>query len=97
MGAAAWPALRRALDANPSAEARQRLQKLLEREKETGGVPEDVRNLRALEALERSGAPGAAELLRTLAKEAANETVKQAAAAAIDRLDRRTADGPEKK
>ena len=88
-GLAALPAVQKAIDAGPSAEARQRLQRMLDKHKGVAFVPEGVRGVRAVEALERSGAPEAAEALRTLAKEAENDDIKQGAAAALERMGRR--------
>jgi WD40 repeat protein len=91
LGEAALPAVRQALGANPPAESRRRLQELLDRHKAATTVPEEVRSLRALEALERSGAPEALAALRELAKDAPNAKVKREAAASLDRLTRRNA------
>jgi WD40 repeat protein len=91
LGEAALPAVRQALGANPPAESRRRLQELLDRHKEATTVTEEVRSLRALEALERSGAPEALDALRALAKDSPNAEVKREAKASLDRLARRNA------
>jgi WD40 repeat protein len=91
LGEAALPAVRQALGANPPAESRRRLQELLDRHKAATTVMEEVRSLRALEALERSGVPEALEALRALAKDAPNAEVKREAAASLGRLTRRNA------
>jgi hypothetical protein len=91
LGDAAMPAVRQALGANPPAESRRRLQELIERHKDSAAVTEDVRAARAIEALERSGAPEAVVALRALAKEGPGVLVKGQAAAALDRLARRAA------
>jgi ATP:dephospho-CoA triphosphoribosyl transferase len=66
LGADAEPALRRALAANPSAEARQRVEALLNALAESP-PPEVLRALRAIEVLEWTGTPEATRTLRILA------------------------------
>jgi RNA polymerase sigma factor (sigma-70 family) len=81
MGAAAEAALRRALAAKPTLEARRRLEPLLEkREKEV------VRPLRAIEALEHVGTAESRQVLESLAKDSPNPRAAEAAAAALMRL-----------
>ena len=77
LGDLALPALHKALESDPPAETRRRAQELLDKHKEAVAVTEEVRGLRALEALERGGAT---EVLRDLSKEAPNALLKQAAA-----------------
>ncbi len=91
MGADARAAVRAALASDPPPEARRRLQGLLDRHKEAAAGTEEVRGGRAVEALERSGAPEAVDVLRALAKEASEAAVKKQAAAALDRLARKEA------
>jgi WD40 repeat protein len=86
MGSQAVPFLRDALAGSPPAETRRRLQELLEPRKDSATVTEEVRNLRALETLERLGAPQAVEALQALAKDAPNAEVKQEAGAALARM-----------
>jgi WD40 repeat protein len=86
LGSQAVPFLREALNGSPPAETRRRLQGLLEPRKDSSTATEEVRNLRAVEALERAGAPEAVEALRALAKDAPNADVMQEAAAALGRL-----------
>ena len=64
----AEPALRQALRADPSLEARRRIDALLEiRDRETSDPPpEKLRALRAIEALEWAGTAEAREVLRRL-------------------------------
>jgi hypothetical protein len=85
LGERAEPALRSALAAGPSAEARQRIEKLLAAPLDTP-PPETVRFLRAVQALEAVGSSTALDVLTAVAKgdPAAAET--KAAAAALQRL-----------
>ena len=62
------PALRKALEAKPDLEARQRVEKLLERLQGTTEIPEKLRLIRAVEALEIIATAEARELLQRLAK-----------------------------
>jgi hypothetical protein len=87
----AVPALRKALESNPPAESRLLLQALLNRQKDSVKVTEEVRARRALEALERAGSADAIGVLEDLAKDGPDATVKQDAKAALIRLGRRTA------
>jgi dipeptidyl aminopeptidase/acylaminoacyl peptidase len=66
LGPPAGPALRRALEADPSPEVQRRVQALLERLKETSLTPEELRTLRAAEVLGRFGTPEARRLLEKL-------------------------------
>lgn len=87
MGQAVEPLLRRAFDHTESTEARQRLQVLLGKLKTAlPWAQQRPRVLRALAALELSGAPAARELLEAVAKGALEPEVKQAAREALDRL-----------
>jgi WD40 repeat protein len=86
-GAAAGPALRRALEGTPSAEVRQRATMLLKTLGDATITSADVlRTLRAIEVLERAASPEARAILEALAggADAARET--QEARLAIDRL-----------
>ena len=85
---AALPALRKAPETGPSPETRLLLQALINRQKESTRVVEEVRTRRALEALERGGA-GASPVLEELAKDGPGEVVKEEAKAALGRLKRR--------
>jgi WD40 repeat protein len=67
LGPDAVEALRKALDADPSAEAKERIEGLLKQaDKVQGGAAEHLRALRAVEVLERIGTPAARDLLREL-------------------------------
>jgi WD40 repeat protein len=86
----AVPALRKALESNPPPESRLLLQALLNRQKDSAKVTEEVRARRALEALERAGSADAIGVLEDLAKDGPGATVKKEAKAALIRLIRLT-------
>jgi WD40 repeat protein len=87
LGRGAEPALRKALAGRPSAEAKRRIEELLEKLKDKGGPrPESVRLLRAVEVLEHLATPEARKLLESLAKGAADSPLTTAAAEALARL-----------
>jgi WD40 repeat protein len=87
LGDAAAPALRQALTANPSPEVRERIEVLLRR---LDSLPPDrLRSLRAIEALEYSGAAEARILLGKLAGGLAEAQLTREAKGAVERLDRR--------
>jgi RNA polymerase sigma factor (sigma-70 family) len=83
------PALRKALDGNPSAETRRRVQEILDidpsRVVETS---ERLRVLRAIQVLERIGSKEAAEILRKIAGGAVLARETQEAKEALERLGR---------
>jgi WD40 repeat protein/beta-lactamase regulating signal transducer with metallopeptidase domain len=85
-GEQAVPPLRKVLAGQPTIETRLRVEQLLD--KLTGGVltAEQLRVVRAVEALERAATPGAKELLRSLAGGAAGALPTREAQAALDRL-----------
>jgi hypothetical protein len=88
LGELADPALRKALAGNPSPEVRQRLKRILN--DRVGGLsPEQLRDLRAVEALEHIDTPEARRLLETLAKGAPEVRLTREAAASLERLDKR--------
>jgi WD40 repeat protein len=87
----AEPALRKRLEAGPSADVRQCVEQLLDK---LGGFvtrPEQVRALRAVEVLEHLGSAEAKEVLRELAKGTADARLTREAKAALDRLAKRPA------
>jgi RNA polymerase sigma factor (sigma-70 family) len=88
MGEAAVPACRKALAGRPSAEMRQRLEKVLEREERGQWSPsgERLRQLRALEALELAGSDEARRLLEELAGGMPGAWLTEEAKAALKRL-----------
>jgi WD40 repeat protein/beta-lactamase regulating signal transducer with metallopeptidase domain len=82
------PALRKVLESQPTIETRKRAEELLD--KLTGGTltTEQLRLVRAVEALERMGTPEARQVLRTLAQGAPGALPTREAQAALDRLSR---------
>jgi RNA polymerase sigma factor (sigma-70 family) len=82
------PAVRRALQANPTAEARERLTKVL-----TGishrPTPDDVAHSRAVQALELAGTPAARKVLEEWAAGAEGAWLTVDAGAALERLRKR--------
>jgi hypothetical protein len=93
LGVRAEPALRRALEAEASPEARRRLQHLLDRLGSTQGPlpsPELVR-LRVVEALEANGTPEARKTLAELATAPAESELAREAKASLGRLSRQPA------
>jgi WD40 repeat protein/beta-lactamase regulating signal transducer with metallopeptidase domain len=85
-GEQALPALRKALTSGPQLETRKRLEELIDRL--TGGTltPEQLRLVRAVEALEHIGTPEARQVLRTLADGAPGALPTREAHAALGRL-----------
>jgi WD40 repeat protein len=97
LGELAVPALRKALAAEPPLEKRRRIEKLLtklERPWERFLAPEQLRLVRAVEALELVGSPAAREVLTALAKGARAARLTQEARAALVRLARRPPASP---
>jgi hypothetical protein len=88
LGEAAEPALRAALEAQPSAELRRRAQSLLTR-LDPGRSPELLHGIRAVEVLERVATPEARQLLLKLAVGAADARLTREAKAALGRLSSR--------
>jgi WD40 repeat protein len=89
MGAAIVPALRTALEKDPSVEARNRLTVLLEKLSKDGVSGEEARAVRVLEVLEKAGTAEARELLRKLAQGEDNSPLTPDARAALKRLEKR--------
>jgi RNA polymerase sigma factor (sigma-70 family) len=86
LGAAAGPALRRALKGKPSLEARRRMEKLLAEVEGAALSAEELRALRAVEVLEHAGTPEAARALQALVKDDRWTRVTREAEAALRRL-----------
>ncbi|HEY8506440.1 MAG TPA: hypothetical protein VIL46_17795, partial [Gemmataceae bacterium] len=82
----AEPAMRKALAKTDSEEARRRLAVLLERVERRSLTPEQLRTLRALEALEHAATREARELLRRMAGGAPEAWPTREAKAALERL-----------
>jgi hypothetical protein len=87
-GEDAEPALRRALAGKPSAEARQRLERILAGPRLVRS-PDLLRSLRALEVLEAIGDGSAHRLLTKLAEGAPTCRLTREARAALERLGHR--------
>jgi WD40 repeat protein len=88
LGNAAVPALREALEKNPSLEMRRRVEQILSRTQSSVLAPETLHRLRALHVLEQIGSPDARRLLAELAGGAAYAVETQDAKAALRRLSR---------
>jgi WD40 repeat protein len=88
IGESAIPLLRKALEAEPTAEARKRMEELLK--KTDSGAPrgELLRSLRVVEVLETISTPEAKSVLQALAKGTADASLTRAAQAALERLGR---------
>jgi hypothetical protein len=89
LDALAEPLLRKALDDNPSSEARRRIERLLAQLEGLGTTGEPLRICRAIEVLEHISTEDAHRLLADLAGGAAGAWQTREAKAALDRLDRR--------
>jgi hypothetical protein len=81
----AEPALRQALDRRPPLEVRRRIEKLLAQIEGPVTEPEQLRVLRAIEALERIGTAEARQVLEALAKGAPEARLTREAQAALER------------
>jgi hypothetical protein len=91
LGAAAVPALRQALAAAPSAEARRRIEALLAKQGNAPPSGEHLRLLRALAVLEHAETPAARRLLEELAAGLPEAPQTREARAVLTRLGRRAA------
>jgi WD40 repeat protein len=88
MGAAAESAMRKALAGSPGAELRQSLEQLLE--KLNSLTSEQVRQLRAIQALEWMATPEAKQIMQAIAKESGYwQRLRDDAQASVARLDKR--------
>jgi hypothetical protein len=86
MGEPVAPALRKALEGEPSTEARRRIEQVLQKIDNIGPRGELLRSLRAIEVLEMIGTAEAKAVLQDLAKGAAGASVTRAAKDALDRM-----------
>jgi len=84
----AEPALRQALSADPSPEARRRIEGLLEKLAKPLALPETLRGVRAVESLEHIATPEARQVLQKLA-DGAPASLTREAKAALERLAKR--------
>jgi WD40 repeat protein len=89
LGDLAEPALQEALETQPTLEVRRRVERLLDILNGTVPSPEQLRSLRAVEALEMAGNLEAQQLLRSLAKGAPGARLTNAAGSAVERLQER--------
>ena len=85
-GETAETALRQALQAKPSPEAKRRLNELLDKLDSRTLSPETLRAVRAVEALEHIGTPEARQLLKALADGAPDARLTRDAKASLQRL-----------
>jgi WD40 repeat protein len=90
LGRMAQPLLQKALDGKPSAEMRRRLEKLVTKllNPAPGRTPEELRQIRAVQALEYGGSSEARQLLQSLAEKEPETALSLAAKAARKRLAR---------
>ncbi len=86
LGEVAGPVLRKAAAGELGPEARRRIEQLVQALEEGNLSPETLRQLRAVEALERIGSPAARGLLQALARGAAEARLTREASAAVRRL-----------
>jgi RNA polymerase sigma factor (sigma-70 family) len=89
LGTAAWPALREAMEKEPSPEFRRRAEKLLDPSIEFSSSPDELRQGRALHVLEQIGSPESRSLLKKLAAGAPEARLTRDAKAVLQRLERR--------
>jgi hypothetical protein len=86
LGGQAEPYLQQALTRELTLEARRRVEQLLERLLQRGPTPEELRPLRAVEALERIGTQAARAVLAELTRGADGASLTEHARAALARL-----------
>jgi hypothetical protein len=85
LGPVVRPHLENALTGKLSLDARRRIETVLVKQPKQG-LPQTVRDLRALEALERMGTPAARAALKRLAGGPAETRLTREARAALERL-----------
>jgi hypothetical protein len=90
LGESAEPALRQALEGQPSLEVRRRVGAVLQMLRKESPGPERLRELRALEVLEQVGGTEVQQLLQRLADGVPEARLTQEARGALERLDRRS-------
>jgi hypothetical protein len=96
LGELAEPALREALNEKASLEKRRRVERLLEKVASARENPpaDRLREMRALEALERTDTPASRQALERLAEGAPQADITEGAKAALGRLAKRPAGSP---
>jgi WD40 repeat protein len=94
LGVPARPALQKALQANPSTEARSRIEAILRQIAQPAPVPSRQPQLRALEILERLATPAARDLLERLAGGAVGDPLTEDARATLQRMGARKRETP---
>jgi RNA polymerase sigma factor (sigma-70 family) len=94
LGESAVAALKEALDRKVTAEAAQRIRRLLKGQEQDNLTPEKLRLLRCVEVLEMVATVEARRVLATLADGAAGARLTREARAALNRLGRRAASKP---
>jgi sugar lactone lactonase YvrE len=87
LGETAAPLLRKALEADPSAEVKKRLEDLLAKADSKTPGSDSLRSLRAVEVLETIATPEARQLLRRIAAGAPEARLTREARAALERLE----------
>jgi WD40 repeat protein len=85
LGRLAEPALREALEKPASLEVKLRAERILERLKQGGGTPDELRAVRAVEAVEKIGGAEARKLLEELAAGPSEAVATREAKAALER------------
>jgi hypothetical protein len=94
LGGLAEPALRQAVAGRPSAEAKRRLEGLLEKLDGATPTPEEARAVRVVEVLEHAGTAAAQRLLTALAGGVPEARLTREAKAALERLAERRPSEP---
>jgi WD40 repeat protein len=94
LGEQAESALQQVLERKPSLEVRRRVERLLQVVRGPMNSPDRLRTFRAIQVLEHIGTPEAQDVLRTLAKGAAEARLTQEAKASLERLAKRAAITP---
>jgi WD40 repeat protein len=93
LGELAQPILRKSLAAQPTLEARQRVERLVDKLDGPLTLPAPIQGLRTIEVLEHIGTPGAKQVLQTLATGVPEARLTREAKASLERLAKRRVDG----
>jgi hypothetical protein len=96
MGEVPLGALRKTMKGHPSAEARRRLEQLINKQdlELVNPSPDHRRSVRAVEVLELAGTPEAQKVLKTLSQGAPEARLTQEAKASLERLAHRSSVSP---